>query len=76
MNFFVRLGTGIKRSVTGTINFFQGGVAELKKVRWPSRQELINFTIVVIVTVTLLTLFFFAVDMGIARVVEWITTKS
>ena len=72
MGFFVRLGSGIKRSVTGTFQFFQGGVAELKKVRWPSRQELVNFTIVVIVTVTLLTFFFFLVDLGIAEMVKWI----
>ena len=35
----------------GIRRFFRNVVAELKKVNWPSRKELITYTIVVIATV-------------------------
>jgi preprotein translocase subunit SecE len=35
----------------GIRRFFRNVIAELKKVNWPSRKELITYTIVVIVTV-------------------------
>ncbi|MFD1428238.1 preprotein translocase subunit SecE [Kroppenstedtia sanguinis] len=73
MGFLGRLGTGIKRSVTGIIDFFKTGVAELKKVRWPTRQEMIKFTLVVIVTVVLVTLFILLIDLGIATLIEQIS---
>jgi preprotein translocase subunit SecE len=70
---FTNIGRGIKKSVSGTTGFFKSGFQELKKVRWPSRKELFNFTAVVITVVVLLALFFFVIDMGIAQVVSWIT---
>ena len=36
--------------------------AELRKVAWPTKSEVINYTIVVLVTVLLLTGFVFALD--------------
>lgn len=56
----------------GISKFFRNVQAEMKKVNWPSRKELITYTVVVIVTVlalsvviffwdTLLTLFFNAI---------------
>jgi preprotein translocase subunit SecE len=36
--------------------------AELRKVAWPTRSEVINYTIVVLVTVILLTGFVFVLD--------------
>lgn len=36
--------------------------AELRKVAWPTRSEVVNYTIVVIVTVLLLTGFIFVLD--------------
>ncbi|SMO79855.1 preprotein translocase subunit SecE [Melghirimyces algeriensis] len=73
MGFLGRLGTGIKKSVTGTANFIRTGVAELKKVRWPTRQELFSYTLVVLLTVTFVTLFFTVIDLGIVKLIEQIT---
>ncbi|MGI6126480.1 MAG: preprotein translocase subunit SecE [Planifilum sp.] len=73
MGFIGRLGIGIKKSFTGIIDFFKGSVTELKKVRWPNRKELISYTTIVVVTVTLLTLFFTVIDLGIAKLVDLIT---
>lgn len=47
-------------------------LAEFRKVTWPSRQELINSTIVVIVVTVVLSLFLGGVDIVLARAVEWI----
>jgi len=51
--------------------FVQEVLAEFRKVTWPSRQELINSTVVVIVVTVVLAFFLGAVDIVLARVVEW-----
>ncbi len=43
-------------------SFFTDSWSELKKVKWPTRKELITYTIVVIVTVTFVTLYFWGID--------------
>jgi len=47
-----------------TQEFFAEVVAEFRKVTWPSRQELINSTVVVV------AFFLGGVDIALARVVE------
>ena len=42
---------------------------ELKKVGWPSRPEVVNSTIIVVVAVTIMTSLIFAIDYGSARLV-------
>jgi preprotein translocase subunit SecE len=42
---------------------------ELKKVAWPSRQEVLTYTVVVLVSVTSLTLFVFALDFGFSKLI-------
>jgi preprotein translocase subunit SecE len=45
-------------------------VAEFRKVTWPSRQELINSTVVVITVTVVISLFLGGVDVVLARIVE------
>jgi preprotein translocase subunit SecE len=45
-------------------------LAEFRKVSWPSRQELINSTVVVITVTVVVSLFLGAVDVVLARIVE------
>jgi preprotein translocase subunit SecE len=42
---------------------------ELRKVAWPTRPEVINYTIVVLVTVLLLTMFVFVLDLVFGELV-------
>jgi preprotein translocase subunit SecE len=42
---------------------------ELKKVAWPSRKELVGYTIVVLVAVVFLTSLVFAMDLGFSKAV-------
>ncbi|PYO04001.1 MAG: preprotein translocase subunit SecE [Candidatus Rokuibacteriota bacterium] len=50
--------------------FVREVVAEFRKVTWPSRQELINSTVVVITVTVVVSLFLGAVDVALARIVE------
>jgi preprotein translocase subunit SecE len=56
--------------VRRTQEFVREVLAEFRKVSWPSRQELINSTIVVITVTVVVSLFLGAVDVGLARIVE------
>ncbi|PYN46880.1 MAG: preprotein translocase subunit SecE [Candidatus Rokuibacteriota bacterium] len=53
-----------------TQEFIREVVAEFRKVTWPSRQELINSTVVVITVTVVVALFLGGVDIVLARIVE------
>jgi len=42
---------------------------ELKKVNWPTRQELVAYTVVVLVSVTVLTAFVFGLDFVFSKAI-------
>ncbi|RLQ91777.1 preprotein translocase subunit SecE [Falsibacillus albus] len=50
--------------------FFRNVSSEMRKVSWPKRKELTGYTITVLTTVILLTLFFAVVDLGISKLVR------
>ena len=50
--------------------FVQEVIAEFRKVTWPSRQELINSTVVVIAVTVVVALFLGSVDIVLAKIVE------
>jgi preprotein translocase subunit SecE len=75
MAVLTNIGRGIKRSFNGTTGFFRSSYQEFKKVKWPTRKEMVKYTTVVIAAVVVLTIFFFLVDMGIAQLVQLITKK-
>jgi len=56
--------------LTRAREFFQEVLVEFRKVNWPSRQELINSTAVVLVVTVVLAFFLGLVDIALARVVE------
>lgn len=47
----------LQDSVSGVKTFFEDVIGEMKKATWPSRQELLESTLVVIVCLILLSLF-------------------
>ena len=53
-------------------SFFGDSFSELKKVRWPNRKELTSYTLVVLVTVTFVTIYFAILDFGISNLVRLI----
>jgi preprotein translocase subunit SecE len=54
------------------INFVREVVAELRKVIWPTRKELLTYTAVVIVFVTIVLSLVAGLDAGFARAVLWV----
>nr|WP_255807847.1 preprotein translocase subunit SecE [Cohnella mopanensis] len=62
----------MKQNFGSFFSFFADSWNELKKVRWPSRKELVSYTIIVIVTVLLVTIYFWGLDIGISSLVDLI----
>jgi preprotein translocase subunit SecE len=60
----------IKQSFGSAFSFFAESWSELKKVRWPNRKELTSYTIVVLITVILVTLYFTVLDLGISDILR------
>lgn len=52
------------------MDFFKEVAREMKKVSWPSRKELVNYTAVVLATVAFFTVFFALVDLGISKLIR------
>ena len=52
--------------------FFKDVRIDMKKVIWPSRQEVINYTIVVLVTVTIVATFILVLDLIISKLLHLI----
>lgn len=59
----------IKRERTSPRQFLREVRSELRKVAWPSRRELLSYSVVVLVTVTLLTLYITGLDFGFGRLI-------
>ena len=52
------------------LDFFAGVKQELSKVVWPTRKELISYTVVVIATCTVFAIGFWLLDMGILEILK------
>jgi preprotein translocase subunit SecE len=60
----------MKQGFGSIFTFFADSWSELKKVRWPSRKELISYTLVVIATVVFVTIYFSILDLGISEILR------
>ena len=61
----------------GVIRFLRETFEELRKVVWPTPQELYRYTLVVVVTVSVIALFIAAVDFGLGQLSQhFIYTKG
>jgi preprotein translocase subunit SecE len=49
--------------------FFREVMAEFRRVTWPSRDDVLNSTVVVLVVVFALAVFLWAVDVGLSWIV-------
>lgn len=57
---------------TNPFEFIQQVRAETAKVSWPSRKETMITTVMVLAMVFLASMFFLAVDWGLASLVSWV----
>ena len=51
-------------------NFFQNVVSEMKKVSWPTGQEVVRYTTTVVFTVVFFLIFFSLLDIGITALID------
>jgi preprotein translocase subunit SecE len=58
-----------RRNRTPPRQFIKEVSLELKKVNWPTRQEMIAYTVVVLVAVVFLTSLVFGMDLGFSKAV-------
>jgi preprotein translocase subunit SecE len=56
-----------RRQRTGVRVFLKEVRAELRKVNWPTRKELVGYTVVVLVAVVFLTSLVFGLDIGFSK---------
>lgn len=56
--------------------YFSGIWSELKKVTWPTRQEVVNHTIIVVVSASIAIAITSLVDMGLAKAVEYLAQNQ
>lgn len=66
MSFLARM----KQGFGNTFSYFTDSWSELKKVKWPSRKELTSYTLVVLFTVVLVTIYFYVLDLGISELLR------
>ena len=64
-----------KKKRTPPRQFLKEVRSELKKVAWPTRSEVITYSVVVLVSVTFVTLFVFGLDSGFTHLVLKVFTK-
>jgi preprotein translocase subunit SecE len=67
--------TGEKRKRTPPRQFLKEVRNELKKVAWPTRGEVVTYTVVVLVSVTFVTLYVFGLDYGFGKAVFNVFSK-
>jgi len=60
----------MKQSFGSFFSFFGESWNELKKVRWPTRKELISYTVIVLVVTLFVTIYFWLLDIGISQLVD------
>ena len=53
-------------------SFFSNMVSELKLVTWPTKKELTNYTISVVVFVTIMSIVVFGLDAGVSWIINQI----
>ncbi|WP_400244829.1 preprotein translocase subunit SecE [Niallia sp. JL1B1071] len=54
------------------VKYFREVGRELRKVSWPRKKELTNYTLTVLVTVVFFAIFFAVVDLGFSELIRLI----
>lgn len=62
-------------SMEKVLNFLRESKSELSRVVFPSRNEVISSTVVVIIAVIFVSIFLGVVDMGLSQLLSYIVTR-
>ncbi len=69
-NIFVRFGKGIVRFVKWIGRSFKDMYHELKKVTWPTKRELLNYSLVVLAFMVIMGVIIGLIDFGAGALVD------
>ena len=69
-NIFKRIGGFFARLVKGIGRKFKEMYFELKKVTWPTKKDMINYSIVVLVFIVIMGVIIGVIDLGAGKLVE------
>ena len=72
-NFLKKVGNFFSSLCKRIVRSFKDMYAELKKVTWPQRSELINYSLVVLGFMIVMGVVIFVIDAGAGALVQWIT---
>ena len=65
--------TGPSRNpIMFVVNYLRQVVAELRKVIWPNRKQMVSYTTVVLVFLVFMVALIGGVDLGLAKLVMWV----
>jgi preprotein translocase subunit SecE len=65
-------GSGKDRPRTSPATFYRQVVAELRKVVWPTQEQLVTYFLVVMVFVVVMMTFVSLLDLGFGKLVFWL----
>ena len=58
-----------------TREFFRDTVGEMKKVTWPTRNEVVGTTVVVIVSTIIFAVYLWVCDLGFYKAIDFLFTR-
>jgi preprotein translocase subunit SecE len=72
-------GSELTRNIVGTVqntrDFIQETRVEMKKVTWPSREDVVSTTGVVLATVAFFAIYLYFIEQGAARAVGYLLKR-
>lgn len=75
-NALVKTGSAFKRFFLKIGNAFKNTWHELRKVTWPTREKLVNFSIIVILMIVFLMVIIGLLDVGASSVIQLMMPKA
>ena len=69
-NFFQKIGRFFKNLGLRIANSFKMMYHELKKVTWPTKKDMINYSVVVLVFIVIMGVIIGVIDLGAGKLVE------
>ena len=73
-NFFVRLCNGCVNLGKKVVSAFKNMWRELRKVTWPTREKLVNYSIIVVLFMLVMMVIIGLLDTGASQLVNFIMT--
>ncbi len=73
-NFFARFGRGFLNFFKRIGTAFKNMWHELRKVTWPTREKLVNYTVIVVLVMVFMMVIVGLLDLGASKLVQLIMT--